>query len=140
MNIWIPIVAAVAALVVVYMILNRVRRKYQTRMVTCVIRPEQLNDVTAALKRANLMVGMTVMDVRGFGRQQGGEDSSRNQEIRFLPKLRIEILVRSLDVEATMEAITKALHTGQIGDGKIVVFEAVSAMRIRTGEKGISAL
>jgi nitrogen regulatory protein P-II 1 len=111
-------------------------------MVTCVIRPEQLGEVTTALKRDDLVVGMTVMDVRGFGRQTGSVDElvEKDDTIRFLPKLKLEILVRDWDVLRTMNTIADSLRTGSIGDGKIVVFEAASAMRVRTGEKGVYAL
>lgn len=132
--------ALIAGFGVLDAILSKVRRKYRTRMVTCVIRPEQLNDVTSALQKAQLMPGMTVMEARGFGRQKGGHKLSSDDPIRFLPKLRIEILVRELDMERTTEVISDCLRTGQIGDGKIIVFKAVSTMRIRTGETGLSAL
>jgi len=126
-----------------YVGLTSVQKTYRVQMVTCVIRPEQLGEVTSALKRENLIVGMTVMDVRGFGRQRGEvEDEAPVEEdtIRFLPKLKMEILVRTWDVQRTMNVIAESLRTGSIGDGKIFVFEASSAMRIRTGEKGVYAL
>ena len=132
--------AALAGLGVLYAILAGVQKKYRTRMITCVIRPEQLNGLTSALQKAQLMTGMTLLDVRGFGRQRGGLEPSSNEPIRFLPKLKIEILVRELDLERTIDVISDSLRTGQIGDGKIIVFKAVSTMRVRTGEKGLSAL
>src|SRR5579864_4546954 len=118
--------AVVASFGILYAILAKVRKKYSTRMITCVIRPEQLKDVTTALQSASLMTGMTVMDVRGFGRQRGGHEPSADGTIHLLPKLRMEILVRELDLEQTIKVISDSLHTGQIGDGKIIVFKAVS--------------
>ncbi len=126
-----------------YVGLTSVQKTYRVRMVTCVIRPEQLGDVTSALKQEKLVMGMTVMDVRGFGRQRGeadGESSVEEETIRFLPKVKLEILVRDWDVNRTMQVISDSLRTGNIGDGKIIVFEAASTMRIRTGEKGVFAL
>jgi len=140
MALWLGIVAA---LLVLWAVLNKIREAYGMRMVTCVIRPEQLNDVTAALRRAKLTTGMTVMDVRGFGRQRGERRTERPHDIeavRLLPKLKLEILVRNMEVEQTMETIRGALHTGQIGDGKLIVFKAAGAMRVRTGETGIDAV
>ena len=110
-------------------------------MITCVIRPEQLNEVANALKVQELMMGMTVMDVRGFGRQRGETNGSKEDEtIKFLPKLKLEILVRDWDMDRAMDVIADTLRTGNIGDGKIVVYEAASAMRVRTGERGVYAL
>jgi nitrogen regulatory protein P-II 1 len=136
-NVVLAFLAAAAALGIIHRILARVRRKYRTRMITCVIRPEQLNDVTSALANAQLMTGMTITDVRGFGRQRGDKEPSTNET---LPKLKIETLVRELDLEKTVKVVSDTLRTGQIGDGKIVVFKTSSTMRVRTGEKGLSAL
>ena len=127
----------------IYIGLSSVKRHYSIQMVTCVIRPEQLGEVATALKKERLIMGMTVMDVRGFGRQRGDSDGNEPDEdsvIRFLPKLKLEILVRDWDVPRTMEVIASALRTGNIGDGKIIVYEASTAMRIRTGEKGVYAV
>jgi len=133
-----------AAVSLLYVGLTTVSKSYRVRMLTCVIRPEQLDDVTAALRREDLMMGMTIMDVRGYGRQKGdkGTNGARMPEdsVRFLPKLKLEILVRDWDVEHVMDTIADTLRTGNIGDGKIVVFDASSTMRIRTGEKGIRAV
>ena len=87
-------------------------------------------------------MGMTVMDVRGFGRQKGAAETNGHvdEAIKFLPKLKLEILVRDWDMERAMDVIADTLRTGNIGDGKIVVYEAASAMRVRTGEKGVYAL
>jgi nitrogen regulatory protein P-II 1 len=139
-NVVLTFMAGIAGLGVVYAILAQVGKKHRTRMISCVIRPEQLNVVTSALKKAHLMPGMTLTDVRGFGRQKGGAEPSAKEPIRLLPKLKIEILVRELDVEATIDVIRNCLQTGQIGDGKIIVYKAVSSMRVRTGERGLSAL
>ena len=119
----------------------RARSLYRLQVVACVIRPEQLDDVTSALRKAHLMMGMTVFNVRGFGRQRGGQEkTSGTAAIRFLPKLKLEVMVRRKDVSRLLKVLVAALHTGEIGDGKVVIFDAVHAMRIRTGERGIDAL
>ena len=137
------IAGAWAVVSVFYVLLTSVQKTYRVKVVTCVIRPEQLGDVAAALKREELVVGMTVTDVRGFGRQKGETEDDlpvHEETIRFQPKVKIEVLVRDWDVNKTMQVITNAVRTGNIGDGKIIVFDASSAMRIRTGEKGVYAL
>jgi len=130
-----------AVVSLLYIGLTTVKKTYSVKMVTCVIRPEQLNEVASALKGEDLMMGMTVIDVRGFGRQRGETNGgSKDEEVKFLPKLKLEILVRDWDVDRAMDVIATTLRTGNIGDGKIVVYEAASAMRVRTGERGVYAL
>ena len=111
------------------------------RMLSCVIRPESLEAVTTALNALGVG-GMTVTDVRGFGRQKGQVEHYRGGEyvIRFLPKVRIDVAVRADEVDAAMAAIKQSAHTGQVGDGKVFVNNVHNAVRIRTGERGINAL
>ena len=111
------------------------------KLVMGVIRPDKLDAVANALDKQHI-VGMTVTDVRGFGRQKGQVEHYRGGEytIRFLPKVKLEIVVQDEDVERALTIIGKAAHTGNIGDGKIFVVDVQNAMRIRTGEKGTSAL
>ena len=111
------------------------------KMVTCIIRPDKLDAVADALDKEHI-VGMTAADVRGFGRQKGQVEHYRGGEytIRFLPKVRIDVAVYAEAVDQVVTAISKAGRTGQVGDGKIFVFEISNALRIRTGERGISAL
>ncbi len=111
------------------------------KLVSCVIRPEKLDAVTAALDKLHV-VGMTLTDVRGFGRQKGHVEHYRGGEyaIRFISKVKVDIVVQDEDVSETMSAIEKAARTGKVGDGKIFVLDVPNAMRIRTGEKGTSAL
>jgi nitrogen regulatory protein PII len=132
-----------AAVSLIYVALTSVQKTYRVRLVTCLIRPEQLGDVVSALKNENLVMGMTIMDVRGFGRQRGEGDDNvpiEQETIRFLPKIKLEVMVRDWDVDRTMTVISESARTGNIGDGKIIVLEALTAMRIRTGEKGIYAM
>ena len=111
------------------------------KLISCVIRPEKLDAVTVALSKAGV-VGMTLTDVRGFGRQKGQTEHYRGEEytIRFLPKVRLEIVVQDDQVGAATKAISQAARTGNIGDGKIFVIDVKDALRIRTGEQGTVAL
>ena len=111
------------------------------KLVTCIIRPDKLDAVTDALDKQHI-VGMTVTDVRGFGRQKGQVEHYRGGEytIRFIPKVKIDLVVQDQEVETVMTTIGKVARTGNIGDGKLFVFDVKDAMRIRTGEKGTNAL
>ena len=111
-------------------------------LLSCFIRPESLEAVTAALNALEVVGGMTVTDVRGFGRQRGHVEHYRGEAyvIRFLPKVRLEVAVRAQDADRVMSAIHAAARTGQAGDGKVFVAELRTVVRIRTGERGIGAL
>ncbi len=111
------------------------------KQISCVIRPEKLDAVTEALNKEHV-VGMTVSDVRGFGRQKGKVEHYRGDAytIRFIQKVKIDIVVQDQDEEKVMTAISEAARTGNVGDGKIFITSVSNAMRIRTGEKGTSAL
>src|SRR5438552_17047940 len=104
------------------------------KMVSCVIRPEKLEDVTSAIDKLHV-VGMTLTDVRGFGRQKGQVEHYRGGKytIRFIPKVKMDVVVQDEDVTETMNAIERAARTGRVGDGKIFVLDLPNAMRIRTG-------
>ncbi|MEL7471668.1 MAG: P-II family nitrogen regulator [Pseudomonadota bacterium] len=105
------------------------------------VKPFKLDDVKEALHEVGLQ-GMTVVEAKGFGRQRGHTELYRGAEyvVDFLPKLKIEIVIADGSVETAVEAISKAAHTGKIGDGKIFISDISEAVRIRTGEKGDSAL
>jgi nitrogen regulatory protein PII len=111
------------------------------KMVTFIIRPDKLDAVTNALDKQNI-VGMTVSDVRGFGRQKGQVEHYRGGEytIRFIPKVRIDIVVQDEDVSKVLKITSDVARTGNVGDGKAFVIDVSDALRIRTGEKGTSAL
>lgn len=105
------------------------------------IKPFKLDDVKEALTEVGL-VGMSVAEYRGFGRQRGHTELYRGSEyqVDFLPKLKIELVVCDDDLDQAIEAILKAAHTGEVGDGKIFVSTIDEAIRIRTRETGDSAL
>lgn len=105
------------------------------------IRVNKLDEVKQALEDEGIQ-GLSVEHVRGYGRQLGRTDKYRGSTyaVNLLPKLRLEIVVKDEDINAALDAIIRASHTGEIGDGKLFVSEVVEAIRIRTGEKGDAAL
>ena len=111
------------------------------KLVTAIIKPFKLDDVREALTDQGVQ-GLTVTEVKGFGRQKGHTELYRGAEyvIDFLPKLKIEIAVPEARVEQVIEAITRTANTGKIGDGKIFVTNIEQAIRIRTKETGEDAL
>jgi nitrogen regulatory protein P-II 2 len=111
------------------------------KIVMAVIKPFKLDEVRDALTAIGVH-GMTVTEVKGYGRQKGHTEIYRGTEyaVSFLPKLKVEVAVASNQVDKVIEAITAAAKTGQIGDGKIFVINLESAVRIRTGETDASAL
>lgn len=111
------------------------------RLIIAVIKPHKLDDVRSALADIGVQ-GMTVMEVKGFGRQKGHTELYRGAEyvIDFLPKVRVEIAVEANQVDRVIEAITNAARTGKIGDGKIFVTPLEQVVRVRTGETGRAAL
>ena len=119
---------------------NREEKK-QMKMITCIVRPEKLDAVTNVLDKLHI-VGMTVTDVRGFGRQKGQVEHYRGGEytIRFIAKVKIEIVVQDEDVKKVLEAVGKTARTDNVGDGKIFVTALEQVIRIRTGENGVDAI
>jgi nitrogen regulatory protein P-II 2 len=111
------------------------------KLVAAIIKPFKLDDVREALGDIGVS-GITVIEVKGFGRQKGHTELYRGAEyvVDFLPKIKIEIAVDDDMVEKVIEAISGAARTGKIGDGKIFVFELQQVIRIRTGETGSDAL
>ena len=111
------------------------------KFVTAIIKPFKLDDVREALSDLGVH-GMTVTEVKGFGRQKGHTEIYRGSEytVDFLPKIKIETVVSDDKVDAVIEAIASAAKTGKIGDGKIFVLPVENAIRIRTDEKGEEAI
>jgi nitrogen regulatory protein P-II 2 len=111
------------------------------KFITAIIKPFKLDDVREALTGLGVQ-GLTVGEVRGFGRQKGQTEIYRGAEyaVNFLPKVKVEVAVTDETVEQVIEAIQKAASTGRIGDGKIFVFDMLQAVRIRTGETDAQAL
>ena len=111
------------------------------KLVVAIIKPFKLDDVREALTELGI-AGMTVTEVKGFGRQKGHTELYRGAEyvVDFLPKIKVEVAVSDEQVERTVEAIIQAARTGKIGDGKIFILPLEDAVRIRTGERGPDAL
>jgi nitrogen regulatory protein P-II 2 len=111
------------------------------KLVSAIIKPFKLDDVREALSDIGVS-GITVTEVKGFGRQKGHTELYRGAEyvVDFLPKIKIDVAVDTSVLDQTIEAITNAAKTGKIGDGKIFVFDVEQTIRIRTGETGPEAL
>ena len=111
------------------------------KKIEAIIKPFKLDEVKEALHEAGVN-GITVIEVKGFGRQKGHTELYRGAEyvVDFLPKVKIEVVLADANVEAAVAAITRAAQTGRIGDGKIFVSDIESAVRIRTGETGTDAI
>jgi nitrogen regulatory protein P-II 1 len=111
------------------------------KKIEAIINPFKLDEVKTALADVGA-VGLTVTEVKGFGRQKGHSETYRGSEYKvdFLPKIKIEVVVDDTGLDAALEAIMKAARTGKIGDGKMFVTSLDTVVRIRTGEKGNTAL
>jgi nitrogen regulatory protein PII len=116
-------------------------RGSEMKLIMAIIKPFKLDDVREALTPLGVQ-GLTVSEVKGFGRQKGQTEIYRGAEyhVNFLPKVKIEVVVPADLTDQVIEAITKAAHTGKIGDGKIFVIDIERAVRIRTGETDAAAL
>jgi len=111
------------------------------KQIEAIIRSHKLDDVKESLTQEGFM-GMTVTEVRGYGRQKGHKEVYRGTEyeVEFVPKLKIEVVVADADADKVVDAVIKSSQTGNIGDGKIFIHDIADAVRIRTGEKGDAAL
>ena len=111
------------------------------KLVTAIIKPFKLDDIREALSEIGVQ-GITVTEVKGFGRQKGHTELYRGAEyvVDFLPKLKLEVAILTSMLDQTVEAITKAANTGKIGDGKIFIADLIQVIRIRTGETGEEAI
>ena len=111
------------------------------KKIEAIVKPHKLDDVKSALTQVGIQ-GLTVTEVRGFGRQKGHKEQYRGAEytVDLVPKVKVEVVVSDGAAAAAVEAIVRAARTGEIGDGKVFVSNLESALRIRTGEKGDSAI
>ena len=111
------------------------------KLVTAIIKPFTLDDVKAALEQIGVL-GMTVSEVQGYGRQKGHTEVYRGAEysVDFVPKVRVEVLVDDVAADKTVDAIVETARTGKIGDGKVWVTPVETVVRVRTGERGTDAL
>ena len=111
------------------------------KLVTAIVKPFKLDDVKSALETLGVL-GLTVSEVRGYGRQKGHTEVYRGAEytVDLVPKVRIEVLTDDLDADKVVETVLEAARTGKIGDGKVWVTPVDSVVRVRTGERGADAL
>ena len=111
------------------------------KKIEAIIKPFKLDEVKEALQEAGIQ-GLSVIEVKGFGRQKGHTELYRGAEyvVDFLPKVKLDVVVTDDMVDKVIDSITKTAHTGKIGDGKIFVMNVEDAVRIRTGEKGDTAI
>ena len=111
------------------------------KKIEAIVKPFKLDEVREALSEVGI-TGLTVTEVKGFGRQKGHTELSRGAEyvVDFLPKIKVEVVVTDELVDAAVEAIVKAAHTGKIGDGKIFIMAVEQVIRIRTGETNEAAI
>jgi len=111
------------------------------KKIEAIIKPFKLDDVKEALNGIGIK-GMTISEVKGYGRQKGHKEIYRGAEyiVDFIPKVKMEIIVDATQVDEIIETISKAAHTGKIGDGKIFVLPIEEVIRVRTGEKGKEAI
>ena len=111
------------------------------KLVTAIIKPFKVDDLKEALKGAGIQ-GMTVSEVRGFGRQGGHTETYRGSEyqIDFVPKMKMELVIDDADVDRVVDVIVRAANTGKIGDGKVWITNVEQIVRIRTGEHGADAI
>ena len=136
------IVAAGYGLALPYQQVQRNRRKRdRMKQITAIVKPFKLDDVREALAEVGV-TGLTVTEVKGFGRQKGHTELYRGAEyvVDFLPKMKVEVVVNEADVERCVDAIVSAARTGKIGDGKIFVTNVERVVRIRTGEEDEAAV
>jgi nitrogen regulatory protein PII len=117
------------------------KEKRTVKLITTIIKPFKLDDVKDALKSIGIQ-GMTVSEVKGFGRQGGHTETYRGSEyaIDFVPKMKLELVIDDARIDQVVEAISKAASTGKIGDGKIWISDVNTIIRIRTGEVGSDAI
>jgi nitrogen regulatory protein P-II 1 len=111
------------------------------KLITAIVKPFQIDDIKSALALAGI-IGMTVSEARGFGRQGGHTESYRGTEYKldFVPKVKIEIVVEDARADAAVDTIVLAANTGKIGDGKVWITDVEEIVRIRTGERGSDAI
>lgn len=111
------------------------------KLVTAIIKPHKLDEVKAALQAAGV-AGLTVSEVRGYGRQRGHTEIYRGAEytVEFIPKVKLEVLTTDSGVDAVIDAVVGAARTGEVGDGKVFVTSVEGVVRIRTGESGDEAI
>jgi nitrogen regulatory protein P-II 1 len=111
------------------------------KLITAIVKPFTLEDIKASLEQVGIL-GMTVSEVQGYGRQKGHTEVYRGAEysVDFVPKVRVEVLVEDFDTDKALDSIVRSARTGKIGDGKVWVSSVETVVRVRTGERGADAI
>ena len=111
------------------------------KLITAIVKPFTLEDIKSSLEQVGIL-GMTVSEVQGYGRQKGHTEVYRGAEysVDFVPKVRVEVLVEDFDTDKALDSIVRSARTGKIGDGKVWVTSVDAVIRVRTGERGADAL
>jgi basic amino acid/polyamine antiporter, APA family len=123
-----------------YIFFTSILKSHGMKMISVIIRPDSLENLADALNKEELVNGMTVSEVKGFGRTKGSKTDDAPTKVKFIDKIRVDVVVNIWDVPHVIEVMTDVLQTGNKGDGKIFVIETSEAVRVRTGETGISAV
>jgi APA family basic amino acid/polyamine antiporter len=139
-NIFFYIAGGFAIVYFLYVMGTSVLKSHGMKMISAIIRPDSLDNLADALNKEELVQGMTISDVKGFGRTKGSKTDDSPSKVKFLDKVRVDVVVNTWDVPHVIEVMKEVLQTGNKGDGKIFVLETSEAVRVRTGESGISAV
>ena len=123
-----------------YVFFTSILKSHGMKMISAIIRPDSLENLADALNKEELVQGMTVSDVKGYGRTRGSKTDDAPTKVKFIDKIRVDVVVNVWDVPHVIEVMTEVLNTGNKGDGKIFVLDTSEAVRVRTGETGISAV
>ena len=139
-NIFFYIAGGSAILYFMYVVGTSVLKSHSMKMISAIIRPDSLENLAEALNNEELVKGMTVSEVKGFGRTLGSKTDEKPSKVKFLDKVRVDVVVNEWDVPHVIDVMKEVLQTGNKGDGKIFVLETSEAVRVRTGESGIAAV
>ncbi len=123
-----------------YLFFTSTLKSHGMKMISVIIRPDSLENLADALNKEELVQGMTVSEVKGFGRTKGSKTDDSPAKVKFLEKVRVDVVVNTWDVPHVIDVMKEILYTGNKGDGKIFVLETTEAVRVRTGESGIAAV
>lgn len=123
-----------------YLFFTSILKSHGMKMISVIIRPDSLENLADALNKEALVNGMTVSEVKGYGRTKGSKTDDAPAKVKFIDKIRVDVVVNVWDVPHVIEVMTDVLNTGNKGDGKIFVIDTSEAVRVRTGEHGISAV
>ena len=123
-----------------YVFFTSILKSHGMKMISAIIRPDSLENLADAFNKEELVQGMTVSDVKGYGRTRGSKTDDAPTKVKFIDKIRVDVVVNVWDVPHVIEVMTEVLNTGNKGDGKIFVLDTSEAVRVRTGETGISAV